>query len=110
MIHRKFNSPKLAMTALVLLGLSFVTAIPTSVQAQGATTEDFEAGYTLGQDVGTHADWYDGGDGPHVTAGDGVAGSVGRAPAPNIFTRTAHPFDWNDPGCRSEPPDGFPVQ
>ena len=59
--------------------------------------EDFESGFTLGQKIGTHADWYDGGDGPVVTDGNGIAGSTGLAPDTNIFTWTAQPFDWNDP-------------
>jgi hypothetical protein len=59
--------------------------------------EDFEAGFTLGQTIGAHPDWFDGGSGPDVTAGYGVAGSAGLAAASAIFTWTAHPFDWNDP-------------
>ena len=59
--------------------------------------EDFEDGFTLGQTVGTHADWFDGGNGPVVNAGIGVAGSVGLAPASAIFTWVDQPFDWNDP-------------
>ncbi len=56
--------------------------------------EDFEAGFTLGQPIGDNADWFDDGGGPVVTAGAGVAGSVGLAPSPNIFVWTANPFDW----------------
>jgi hypothetical protein len=59
--------------------------------------EYFNTGFTLGQTVGAHADWYDGGGGPLVTSGVGVAGSVGLAPANNIFTWEAQPFNWNDP-------------
>jgi hypothetical protein len=58
--------------------------------------EDFESGFA-GSMVGAHADWFDGGNGPVATAGSGVAGSVGLDPANNIFTWTAHPFNWNDP-------------
>ena len=63
----------------------------------GGVCEDFESGFTLGQTVGNHGDWYDGGSGPVVTAGNGVNGSIGLAPAGAIFTWTAHPFEWNAP-------------
>ena len=59
-----------------------------------AVCEDFESGFTLGQMVGTHADWYDGGNGPVVNSGIGVAASVGLAAGNNIFIWTAHSFDW----------------
>ena len=60
------------------------------------TLEDFETGFA-GSNVGAHADWFDGGAGPVATAGNGVAGSVGLALDNDIFTWTAHPFQWNDP-------------
>ncbi len=56
---------------------------------------DFETGYTLGQTIGTNTGWYDGGSGPVVNSGSGLGGSVGLAPATNVFTWTAHPFNWN---------------
>ena len=55
----------------------------------------FDTGYTLGQVVGAHADWFDAGAGPVVTSGNGLAGSVGLASANDIFTWTARPFNWN---------------
>ena len=69
----------------------------------GTTSEDFESGFTLDADVGEHPDWFDGADdnGPNVTAGIGVAGSIGLAPGSTIATWTAHPFSWNDPEFRS---------
>jgi alkaline phosphatase len=70
---------------------SFTTSLPSQ-----PNTEDFESGYTIGQKIGTHPDWYDGGGGPTVTSGIGVGGSVGLAPANNIFTWTAHPFVWTE--------------
>ena len=57
--------------------------------------EDFNA-FTPGSTIGTYTGWYDGGSGPVVTAGNGVTGSVGLAAATNIYTWTAHPFNWND--------------
>ena len=63
--------------------------------------EDFDSGFTIGQPVGNHADWYDGGAGPTVTSGNGVASSVGLAPAANIFTWNAQPFNWNDTAFQS---------
>jgi len=59
--------------------------------------EDFESGFDIGQPVGNNSAWFDAGGGPLVTNGIGFGGSVGLAPASNIFTWTAAPFDWNDP-------------
>ncbi len=59
--------------------------------------EDFESGFDIGQPVGNNSAWFDAGSGPVVTNGIGFGGSVGLAPANNIFTWTAAPFDWNDP-------------
>ena len=56
--------------------------------------EDFDA-YSTGSNIGSHADWFDGGSGPVVTSGIGVGGSVGLAPASAIFTWTAYPFQWS---------------
>ena len=42
--------------------------------------EDFESGFTLGQVVGTNSEWFDGGSGPIVTSGEGLAGSIGLGP------------------------------
>lgn len=65
-------------------------------------TKNFESSYTLGQPIGAHPDWYDGDDddddGPIVTSGIGVGGSVGLAPADNIFTWTASAFTWSKAG------------
>jgi len=80
---------------VTMTGNLTVTATFTGGPSGGAVCEDFESGYTLGNTVGTHADWYDGGSGPVVNSGLGVASSVGLAPASAIFTWTAHPFDWN---------------
>jgi hypothetical protein len=61
--------------------------------------ESFETGFTIGQVVGAHADWFDSGTGPVVTSGNGLGGSVGLAPGSSIFTwtATANRFDWNAP-------------
>ena len=58
--------------------------------------EGFDS-YTPGSNIGSYDGWFDGGSGPVVTDGIGVAGSVGLAPSGSIFTWTAYPFDWNDP-------------
>ena len=62
-------------------------------------SETFELGFTLGADVGEHAEWFDGDDtnGPDVQSGIGCGASTGLAPGSSIFTWTEHPFDWNDP-------------
>lgn len=59
--------------------------------------EGFES-YSLGQRVGSHPAWYDGGNGPVVTGDIGVGDpeSVGLAPANNIFTWVAYPFKWSE--------------
>ena len=66
------------------------------VSASSGFDEDFDSGFTTGATIGTHAAWFDDGDGPVVTASAGTAGSIGLAPADHIFTWSAHPFDWND--------------
>jgi hypothetical protein len=70
-------------------------ALAGAAQAQ-IHTEDFESGYNLGQNIGSHEDWYDGDAGPTVNSEIGVAGSVGLSNANNIFNWTAHPFNWNE--------------
>ena len=59
--------------------------------------ETFESGYTLGAELRTHPDWFyeDVNSGPEPTAGVGVGGSVGLSDGDRIFTRVAHPFNWN---------------
>jgi len=77
-----------------------MTVTATFIQTvTGIYTENFESGFTLGADVGEHADWFDGTDdtGSDVTAGIGLLGSIGLAPGSTIFTWTAHPFSWNAP-------------
>ena len=60
------------------------------------TCESFDS-YTPGSRIGLYSGWFDDGSGPLVTAGIGVAGSVGLATDNNIFNRTAtlHSFNWN---------------
>ena len=76
------------------------TFVETPPQPAGIC-EDFETGFTLGQPVGTHAEWFDSGSGPVVTSGNGLLGSIGLAPGSSIFTWTEYPFDWNDPAFQS---------
>jgi hypothetical protein len=74
-----------------------IAAIGCVGVAQAEThTEDFDSGYSLGQTIGTHTDWYDGGNGPTVNSGVGVVGSVGLTEASSIFNWTAHPFSWSE--------------
>jgi hypothetical protein len=73
-------------------GAALVT--PATPAAAGLVCESFD-GYTPGSTIGSYTGWYDAGRGPAVTAGNGVAGTVGLAPATNIFNWTAHSFNWN---------------
>jgi len=86
--------------AINVVGESDYTSVACEVTPEQppvvGTCEDFESGFA-GYNVGSHPDWFDGGNGPVASTGIGVAGSVGLAPASAIFTWTAQPFDWNDP-------------
>lgn len=59
--------------------------------------ETFESGFSLGQMIGSHPDWFDGDVGPSVNAGIGSGGSSGLTPGENVFIWAGHPFDWNAP-------------
>ena len=88
------------------VGRHVIVAVACVALAGGALadethTEGFDSGFTTGQTVGSHADWYDGGSGPVVTSGNGVDGSVGLAKAGTIFTWSAHPFNWSSAAFRS---------
>jgi type IX secretion system substrate protein len=65
-----------------------------SLPSVASNCEDFNA-FTIGNEVGDDADWYDNNDGPVVEATSGVAGSQGLAAGNAIFTWTANTFDWN---------------
>jgi hypothetical protein len=89
-------------TTITMNGDKSITATFTEIPpAPSGILEDFEAGYTLGQRVGTHADWYDNNAGPLVNSGIGVAGSIGLAAGNGMFTWTAHSFNWNDPSFQA---------
>ena len=81
------RSIKTVAMLLAVLGLA-------TVAGAGGYSEDFEVGFT-GAPIGSHADWGPAGAGPTATAGSGVNGSVGLPHHGNIFTWTAHPFDWS---------------
>ena len=70
-------------------GVTYVETPPSVL-----VCETFNA-FTPGSTIGSYSGWYDGGAGPVVTAGNGVASSIGLAPDDAIFTWTAHPFNWN---------------
>jgi len=72
----------------VVLGV--VALAGTAGAAPVTWTEDFETGFTAGQPVGNHADWY---DGPNINATAGVAGSVGWDNSGTPATWTAAYFD-----------------
>ena len=86
---------KTLLGCLTAVALCFGMTAAANAQ-YGTYTEDFESGFTLGQRIGTHADWYDGGGGPVVNSGVGLGGSVGLGNASAIFTWVAHPFDFGD--------------
>ena len=62
--------------------------------------ENFNA-FTPGSTIGSYTGWYDAAGGPIVTAGNGVASSVGLAAATSIYNWTAHSFNWNDSAFQS---------
>ena len=70
-------------------GVNYVVTPPSTL-----VCESFNA-FTPGSRIGTYPGWYDAGAGPVVTAGNGVASSIGLAPATSIYNWTAHPFNWN---------------
>ena len=71
------------------------TSVTALFEVDLLTCETYETGFTIGQTIGSHADWYDGGSGPIITTGNGVADSIGLAPGTAIYNWTAHPFNWN---------------
>ncbi len=89
------------MTILKWLVVTVVIGVTGSGVAGAAIfVEDFESGYTDGDNIAAYApDWY--GDGatnsPTIQAGQGLAGSVGLSEAKNCFNWSAHPFTWTDP-------------
>ena len=90
------NNTSTSTTNTVFMPVSAHAASVTYVVAPPSTLtcESFNA-FTPGSTIGTYTGWYDGGAGPVVTAGNGVAGSTGLAAANNVFHWTAHPFNWN---------------
>ncbi len=84
------STNSLTMPASALSAGVNYTVIPSA----GLVCESFNT-FTPGSTIGTYTGWYDGGSGPVVTSGNGVAGSIGLAASGTIFTWTAHPFDWN---------------
>ncbi len=71
-------------------GVNYILSGPSTL-----TCESFNTYATTGSTIGTYSGWFDGGGGPIVTAGIGVAETVGLGDSGSIFTWTAHPFDWN---------------
>ena len=66
----------------------------TLIPPSSLVCESFNT-YTAGSTIGTYTGWYDGGAGPVVTAGNGVASSIGLGTGSAIYNWTAHPFNWN---------------
>ena len=85
-----------AAGATYTMGTSNVTLTAQWTANSTLVCENFDA-FTPGSRIGTYTGWFDGGNGPLVTSGIGVASSVGLDDANNIFTWTAHPFDWTAP-------------
>ncbi|MDX2475519.1 MAG: T9SS type A sorting domain-containing protein, partial [Candidatus Krumholzibacteria bacterium] len=83
-----------AVETIIMTGDMNVTATFTEIPVGAMVCEDFE-GFSLGSYVGADDSWFDGGGGPTVTAGIGVAGSVGLTNSGSIFTWADQPFDWN---------------
>jgi hypothetical protein len=88
------NSSTAATNTLTMPAAVHSASVVYVQQPPTLICETFNA-FTPGSAIGTYAGWFDGGSGPVVTNANGVAGSTGLAPATNIFTWTAHPFNWN---------------
>ena len=87
------NPVTITMTGNLTVTANFVEEGPAV-----GNLETFEAGFSVGQDVGNNVNWFDGSDdnGSDVQTGIGVAGSIGLAPGQWIATWLAHPFSWQD--------------
>lgn len=83
----------MAVTALAALAGSAM--FPVSALA---VCDDFETGYSLGDELRDHPDWFYEGShsGPRPQAGIGVAGSVGLTNGNTAFTWVAHGFTYSD--------------
>jgi hypothetical protein len=81
-----------SVLALVSLAAALTASAATPV------TEDFEKGYTDGEPLRVHADWFfeDANDDPTCEDDAGLGGSWGVAKGDRAFTWVAKSFDWND--------------
>ena len=77
--------------------------IPSVAVAAEPVTEDFESGYSAGEPLRVHADWFFMEDKQDPTTEEeaGVGDSFGVAKGDRCFTWIAHPFSWNDPELAS---------
>jgi len=86
-----------AVLAVVLL------AGPWAALAGTAVTEDFETGYTDGEPLRVHADWFfaDGNDSPTCEHDAGIGGKFGVSKGERAFTWVAKSLNFNDEGFTS---------
>ena len=86
-----FTLKKFLLRTYFVLFLSILSGL---IPALAQQTEDFN-GFTIGDNVGDHTNWFDNNNGPVVQATNGVNGSQGLEPASAIFIWTAQGFNWN---------------
>jgi len=84
--------------AVVLAMLLF--ACPWAVLAAAPVTEDFETGYTDGEPLRVHADWFfgEGKDSPTCEDDAGIGGKFGVSNGDRAFTWVAKSLNFNDSG------------
>ena len=86
---------KKTATALMILWLAGAGA----VSAEDGVTEDFEDGYTTGEPLRVHDDWFfePQNNDPTCEEDVGCGESVGVSKGDRAFTWVAYPFRWSDP-------------
>lgn len=84
--------------AAISLGVAWLAGCLAAF-AGTATTEDFETGYTDGEPLRVHADWFfeEKNEDPTCEDDAGLGGTWGVAPGDRAFTWVAKSFDFNDP-------------
>jgi len=86
------------MTRLATVLTMAWLAFPAAAFSDKAVTEDFESGYTDGEPLRVHADWFFGEENESPTCEDdiGIGGKYGISEGDRAFTWVAKKFNFND--------------